>query len=126
MGLSVILIALLLLQSALSLTDDSFEGYEIFGPDEEADMEPYMNRQSRGNDKFLRFEKAFWDYESGNEAPYSDKADQRPPRTGRQGKNDHFIRFGRRKQDFRRVEFETETKINSSRFFPTTIKVLQN
>ncbi|XP_048521846.1 FMRFamide-related neuropeptides [Dendroctonus ponderosae] len=104
MGLSVILMALLLLQSALSLTDDSFEGYEIFGPDEEADMEPYMDRQSRGNDKFLRFGKAFWDYESGNEAPYSDKADQRPPRTGSLPDNPQqrsardkssFLRFGR-------------------------------
>lgn len=102
MALPVIFLALLLLQSALSVTEDSFDGFDLFSPEDESDVESYFDRQARNGDKFLRFGKAFWDYDSGNDAPYDDREVQRPSRTGRQEKNDHFIRFGRSKQDFLR------------------------
>ncbi|XP_066145159.1 FMRFamide-like neuropeptides 1 isoform X1 [Euwallacea fornicatus] len=102
MGLPPAILVLLLLRSALSLTDESFEGFDLSNPEDESEIDSLLDRQARNSDKFLRFGKAFWDYDSTSDNLSNGKQLQRPSRTGRQGKNDHFIRFGRSKQEFLR------------------------
>ncbi|CAH1124303.1 unnamed protein product [Ceutorhynchus assimilis] len=105
MGLPFLLLVLLLIQSALSVTDDAYQSYVLLDPDDDSDLETYLDRQMRSGDKFLRFGKNLWDYEAGNEVPpYEDRDADRPSRTGRQAKNDDFLRFGRSKPDLRLTE----------------------
>ncbi|KAL1506707.1 hypothetical protein ABEB36_006020 [Hypothenemus hampei] len=107
MGLSSVFLLLFLLRFAVSINDDSIEGFELFVPEDESDLESYIDRQTRNNDKFLRFGKAFWDYsDAGNDAAamYIDKEAPRPSRTGSLSGNPQqrstrdkssFLRFGR-------------------------------
>lgn len=76
---------------------------DVLGPSEDLDLEPYLDRPLRSDAKYLRFGRTpSWSYDSEPEPLYDPKQSLRPSRIGRQGKNDHFIRFGRSKRDFMR------------------------
>ncbi|XP_066145160.1 FMRFamide-related neuropeptides isoform X2 [Euwallacea fornicatus] len=82
MGLPPAILVLLLLRSALSLTDESFEGFDLSNPEDESEIDSLLDRQARNSDKFLRFGKAFWDYDSTSDNLSNGKQLQRPSRTG--------------------------------------------
>ncbi|XP_076274705.1 FMRFamide related propeptide isoform X2 [Rhynchophorus ferrugineus] len=101
MGTSIIFLAFFIFQSVLSYTDDAYEHFEAYAAPEDAEVESYNERKPR-SDKFLRFGKRLWDYETNNDL-YEDSNIPRPPRTGSFSKNTQqraardssYIRFGR-------------------------------
>lgn len=103
MGFLIIFLSLFLLQSVFGTSDDIFDGFDLINSEDDTEMEPYMDRKAR-NDKFLRFGRRFWEYETPNDNTYDDSEIQRPLRTGSLNVNTQqrpirdkssFLRFGR-------------------------------
>ncbi|XP_030761036.1 FMRFamide-related peptides [Sitophilus oryzae] len=107
MGTPVIFIAIFLLQSVLSYSDDLFENFDgtSFVAVDDPDVDAYNERKQQRNDKFLRFGRRFWDFDSDNDGPFDDsEGAPRPPRTGSFSSDPQqrstrdkssFLRFGR-------------------------------
>ncbi|KAJ8926458.1 hypothetical protein NQ314_021247 [Rhamnusium bicolor] len=99
------IIAFLLVQSSLAFLEDSYpENTDTYNsyPEDPLDIDNDIEVHRRSN-HFLRFGRNNGKYDH-NDASYDDYEDfARPTRSGKIEKNDHFIRFGRGKQqDFLR------------------------